>query len=96
MPADELSARLREPVAVKRVVMISVLSIAYALVIPVLGFYSTSILFLFGAAMVLSDTGGLSAKTAVSACMLTAIMCLSVWGGFTLLLHVPTPEGLLF
>ncbi len=85
-----------EPVALKRVAMISVISMAYVVLIPLLGFYSASALFLFGAAMVLSDMGGGPAKTAVAAGILTAVMCLSVWGGFALLLGVPTPEGMFF
>lgn len=85
-----------EPVAWKRVGMISALSIGYVLVISLLGFYSASILFLFGTAVLLNDTGRGPLKAAVAACILTVVMCAAVWAGFGLLLHVPTPEGLLF
>jgi hypothetical protein len=85
-----------ESVAIGRVAMISVLSLAYSLLIPVFGFYPASALFLFGAAMILNDAGVGPFKAALSACVLTAVMCLAVWAGFALLLHVPTPEGLFF
>jgi hypothetical protein len=85
-----------EPVAVRRVGMIAALSLAYCLLIPVFGFYPASALFLFGAAMILNDAGVGPLKAALSACILTVVMCLAVWAGFALLLHVPTPEGLLF
>ena len=85
-----------EPVTIRRVAIIAALSLAYCLIIPVLGFYPASVLFLFGAAMILNDAGVGPLKAALSACVLTIVMCLTVWAGFSLLLHVPTPEGLLF
>lgn len=85
-----------EPVTMSRVGLISVLAIAYVLIIPFLGFYAASILFLFGSAMLLNDAGGGLLHSLVSACILTAVLCLAVWGGFALLLGVPTPEGMLF
>ncbi|MDR1488918.1 MAG: tripartite tricarboxylate transporter TctB family protein [Desulfovibrio sp.] len=85
-----------EAVARTRVAMIAVGSLAYALIIPLLGFYAASVVFLFGSAMALNDTGAGPRKAALSASVLTMIMCLAVWAGFSLLLHVPTPDGLLF
>jgi hypothetical protein len=46
--------------------------------------------------MALNDAGWSRQKSAMVACALTVIMCLAVWLGFAKLLHVPTPEGLLF
>jgi hypothetical protein len=85
-----------EPVAVGRVAMIAALSLAYILVIPLLGFYAASVAYLFGSAVALNDTGSGLRKAAISACVLTAVMCLAVWAGFSLLLHVPTPKGFFF
>ncbi len=86
----------QEPVALKRVALISGLSIAYALLMGLLGFYSASILFLFGSAMLLNDMGLGMGRAVFAACTLPLIMCLAVWLGFGMLLRVPTPEGLLF
>lgn len=85
-----------EPVAVSRVVMISAGAIAYVAIIPVLGFYLASVLYLFGMSMVLSDAGGGTRKKAVASAAFTVVLCLFVWIGFALLLGVPTPEGMLF
>ncbi len=85
-----------EPVAVNRVVMISAGAIAYVAIIPVLGFYLASALYLFGMSMVLSDAGGTTRKKAVASAAFTVVLCLFVWIGFAMLLGVPTPEGMLF
>jgi hypothetical protein len=81
-----------EPVAFRRVGIIVFASAAYRVLVPVLGFYTASALFLFGSAMVLNDT---KVSALLSACLLTAIMCLAVWLGFSVLLGVPVPGGLL-
>jgi hypothetical protein len=85
-----------EAVAVGRVAMIAALSLAYILIVPVFGFYAASVIFLFGSAVALNDTGSSLRKSALSACVLTTVMCVAVWAVFSLLLHVPTPEGILF
>jgi len=88
-----------EPVAGHRVLFISVLSIVYLLCIPWLGFYASSFLFLFASAMAL---GGDAQKTvkghkrAVVSVAFSVLLCVLVWGGFNILLSVPTPAGLLF
>ena len=83
-----------EPVSIKRIGLITVCSLAYVLVIPILGFYPTTGLFLFGTALLLRDAS--DTRTALkAAAMLTVILGVSVWAGFSLLLGVPTPEGLL-
>ena len=85
-----------EPAAYNRVAIITVASIAYVFLIPLLGFYMASVIFLFGSAIVLNDAGWGWKKSATAACVLTVIMCFAVWLGFTKLLYVPTPAGLLF
>jgi hypothetical protein len=85
-----------EPVAYRRVAIITAASIAYVLLMSLLGFYAASVIFLFGSAMALNDTGWSRQKSVMAACALTVIMCLAVWLGFTKLLYVPTPEGWLF
>ncbi|MDR3175456.1 MAG: tripartite tricarboxylate transporter TctB family protein [Desulfovibrio sp.] len=85
-----------ETVARKRVAMISAFSLSYVLIIPLLGFYTTSVLFLFGSSIALNDAAYSRRKAALSACVLTLVMCFCVWAGFSLLLHVPTPEGIFF
>ena len=90
IPADA------DPVAYRRVAIITAASIVYVLLMSLLGFYTASILFLFGSAMALSDAGWGWQKSAMAACALTVIMCLAVWIVFSRLLFVPTPEGLLF
>ncbi|MDR0828372.1 MAG: tripartite tricarboxylate transporter TctB family protein [Desulfovibrio sp.] len=92
--AEDGEARIdAEPVAVKRVLIISAASLLYAIFIPILGFYAASALFLFGAAMVLNES---KVRRLKAACLLTAIMCLAVWAAFAKLLGVPTPEGLFY
>ena len=82
-----------EPVAYRRVALIAAVSVAYVVLIPILGFYAASAVFLFGSAMLLNDSQTSAFR---AACLLTVIMCTVVWAGFAKLLNVPTPEGLLF
>lgn len=85
-----------EPVAVGRVVMISVGAIVYVLCIPLLGFYPASAAYLFLMAMILGDTSHGTRRKAVASAVFAVVLCLSVWIGFAKLLGVPTPEGMLF
>ena len=85
-----------EPASMKRILQIAAGAIAYVLVISVLGFYVTTAVFLFGMALLLNDAGWGLRKNMQAAILLAAIMCFFVWGGFHLLLGVPTPEGILF
>jgi len=93
---EEDVPRDAEPVAVKRVVIISAGAIAYVLCIPVIGFYPASVLYLFGMAMVLGNTNKSTRRHALASALFTVVLCVSVWVGFALLLGVPTPEGMLF
>jgi len=85
-----------EPVAYGRVAVITAASVIYVFLVSLLGFYTASAVFLFTSAMVLDDAGRGRQKSALAACALTVIMCLTVWIGFAKLLRVPTPDGLLF
>ena len=85
-----------EPVSIKRVVIISLGSIAYALVTPLLGFYPATVAFLFGMGVVLNDATTSTRQSAVKAAILTVIVTFAVWVGFALLLSVPTPQSIFF
>jgi hypothetical protein len=85
-----------EPVNVQRVVIISIGSILYVLLIPLLGFYPASILFLFGSAMILGDANPNTTRKAAISAAFAAVICLAVWLGFALMLSVPTPQSVLF
>jgi hypothetical protein len=83
----------KEAATYSRVGIIIALSVGYALLISVFGFYPASVIFLSLSAIILNDSGEPPYK---AACMLTIIMCFAVWLVFAVLLGVPTPEGMLF
>lgn len=85
-----------EPVNARRVVLISIGSAVYVLLIPLLGFYPASGLFLFAMGMILGDACAGSRKKMLAAAVFTVILCVAVWLGFALLLRVPTPQSVLF
>jgi hypothetical protein len=85
-----------EPVAAKRVATIALASIVYVGIIPVLGFYPASVLFLFCMAMILSDSNVTTARRALASAIFTVVLCVAVWLGFALLLGVPTPQSMFF
>ena len=85
-----------EPVAIPRVIIISIGSIAYVAIIPLLGFFPASAVFLFIMAMILRDTSVDTRKIALLAAVFATVLCLAVWIGFTVLLNVPTPPSIFF
>lgn len=85
-----------EPTSMSRICIIGAGSIAYVLAAPVLGFYVSSFTFLFIMATILLKHDGSKAKAAVLNFIFAVLMCLVVWGGFDVLLSVPTPPGILF
>ena len=85
-----------EPVAVKRVVTIALGAMVYVGIIPLLGFYPASVLFLFCMAMILSDSSVTTAKKAMASAVFTVVLCVAVWFGFAFLLGVPTPQSMFF
>lgn len=85
-----------EPVAVGRVAQIGAGSIGYVAVVPFLGFYPATIVFLFSMGMLLNDASQSTRKTAMAAGLFTVVLCLLVWLGFAVLLGVPTPQSVFF
>ena len=83
-----------EPVAWKRVGIITVLALAYVSVITVLGFYTSTSIFIFIATMLLGDRSGGWLPLALKAACFGIAFSAIIWGSFTMLLDVPTPEGL--
>lgn len=83
-----------EPVSWLRVGFISAGSIAYVAVIPLAGFYPASAVFLFVMAWLLRDRSHATLKVVLAASLFTIVLCFAVWGGFTILLDVPTPESI--
>jgi putative tricarboxylic transport membrane protein len=79
-----------------RVALISVASVAYIALVYPLGFYPASALFLFCAALCLHRSEGGWTRDVLVSLFFAALLCALVWGGFSRLLRVPTPEGLLF
>lgn len=79
----------------KRVVTISIGSIVYVLAISLVGFYSTTTLFLFAMAFVLADESSSSSKKVLTGILFTMVLCISVYLVFSFLLNVPTPQGVL-
>ncbi len=69
-------------------------SVAYALAIPVLGFYASSAAFLFILSFAFAGRGEGAGRLARPA-LFTAVMVLSVYLVFQVLLGVPTPQGYL-
>ncbi len=88
--------RDNEMLAIGRVVVISVMSIVYVLLIPIFGFFVASIAFLFLASLVYRERDIPFAKSCVVAVLFTSIFSFLVWFGFQFLLGVPTPEGMFF
>ncbi len=82
--------------SIKRIGMISAGSLMYVIIMPALGFYISSAAFLFGMTVVLRDSGVSLQRTLLNAALVTVIICVSVWVGFTMLLNVPTPPMSLF
>ena len=94
--APPCEAPTEEPVAVKRVVTIALGAMVYVGIIPLLGFYPASVLFLFCMAMILSDSSVTTAKKAMASAVFTVVLCVAVWFGFAFLLGVPTPQSMFF
>lgn len=85
-----------EPVALNRIWIIGIGSIVYILLIPILGFYVTSGCFLFIMATILLNGSKNKKKAAALNLIFAVVLCVVVWGGFNVLLSVPTPAGILF
>lgn len=84
-----------DPVAWRRVALVTGLSCIYALAIPMLGFLASTMVFIFIATMVLGQKDAGWARLARTAAIFAVGFGLAVWAAFTQLLNVPTPTGLL-
>jgi len=90
---SEAACAEEEPVVAWRVALITVSSMAYVLLIPPLGFYASSLLFMFGMGWVMAGRGqGL--RGPAKAMGFALLLCVLVYLVFTRALQVPTPEGL--
>ena len=86
----------REAVAWPRVGVICLVSAAYALLIPVLGFFAATASYIFCATLLLGGHGQGAGRLVRTAALFALGFSLIVWAGFTMLLNVPTPTGLFF
>lgn len=83
-----------EPMAWKGIVQICAAALLYAFFIEILGFYSTTILYTLAATLILvKDDFRTTLKKAI---LFALVFSAVIYIGFTKLLNVPTPSGLLF
>lgn len=87
-------AQPAEPVAWRKVALITGLSFVYALAIPMLGFLTSTVAFIFSATMILGQRDAGLAHLARTAAIYAVCFGAAVWMSFTWLLNVPTPAGL--
>ncbi|HMM37998.1 MAG TPA: tripartite tricarboxylate transporter TctB family protein [Desulfovibrio sp.] len=85
----------KEFIAWNRVVLITAASVIYVLLIPLVGFYVTSVVFLFVLAMILAEKGK-GRKGMVQALAFSGGLVGLIWLVFLQILQVPTPSGALF
>jgi len=92
----ETSDADNEPVAWKKVGIIALFSLIYALLIVPLGFFSSTFLFIVCASLILGDKArGMGHLVKVSL-LYSLVFCAILWVSFVKLLNVATPTGLLF
>lgn len=85
-----------EPVAWKKVGLIAAMSLLYALVVNVLGFFISSGIFILCTSLLMGDKSrGMGHLGKVSATF-TVVFCVLLWVCFVKLLNVPTPAGMFF
>lgn len=90
------SATAPEKVAWKNVGRIAASATVYAAVIGILGFFSSTALFIWCACLLLGDKSRGLGRLAVVGLVYGFLFSLVVWFSFTKLLNVPTPSGVLF
>jgi hypothetical protein len=85
----------KERIAWNRVVLITLASVVYILIIPLVGFYVTSVVFLFVLAMLLAEKGK-GTRGLLHALAFSAGLVGIIWLVFLNILQVPTPQGICF
>ncbi len=85
----------KKQVAWRKVAIIASLSCVYALAIPVIGFLSSTILYIFCATLILGDRSAGLMRLCSTAIVFALGFGAGVWGIFTFLLNVPSPTGFL-
>ena len=83
-----------EPVAWNKVTLICMASFAYAVVMPMLGFLTGTMIFIACSTLLLGDRSRGWGHLVRTALVFGVGFALLVWGGFTQLLNVPAPTGL--
>ena len=86
-----------EAVAWKRIGIISVMAIAYLVVLSYIGFFVATFAFLLTSYLILGDHDAHGWGRVIGYGVLFAgLFSVVIWLGFVKLLNVPTPEGFLF
>lgn len=83
-----------EPVAWRKVALITGLSFVYAIAIPMLGFLSSTVAFIICSTMILGNRENGIWRLACTAIIFAIGFGMAVWIGFAHLLNVPTPTGI--
>lgn len=90
----DAAPRSGEAVQVGRIIGILVASIVYLIVIPLLGFYTTSFLFMTLISWLVGERRDL--RGLLNGAVVGVLLVGVVYAGFWLFLKVPTPSGILF
>ena len=85
-----------EPVVWSRVGVISVMAMAYLIVLTYIGFFVATAAFLFTSYMLLGDRSRGPVRLCALGAGFSVVVTGLVWLGVVALLNVPVPEGLLF
>lgn len=93
---EKSAAPRGESTAWRRVAIITVLALGYAVTIPCVGFFVSTGVFLFLAFFFLDASERDFGTKVLHGVIFSVVFSLLIWVGFVKLLSVPTPEGFLF
>lgn len=93
---DKKAGEEGEHTSWRRVAIITLFALCYAAAISTLGFFSSTGLFLFLAFLFLDASDRDFGTRIFHGLIFSIVFSLLIWVGFSKLLNVPTPEGLLF
>ena len=79
-----------------RVMQVVIGSVAYIAALSFIGFYITSFLYLIVLSLLLQERQDRNPRRAVNATVMAIVVCGLIYLMFSVLLRVPTPDGLLF